>query len=216
MKNIIRILTIALVLSIFFGSVAFAVPFKEVDLSQINEPNNWAKKEVKEAEEAGLLTKNTNNYFKADITRSQFAELVVNMVEKAKREEISPADVNTFTDTADTSILKAYKAGIVNGVSKTEFAPNDYITREQIAAMLYRSITYIESNTGKVYTTKTYNIEKYQDSMDISQYAVESVGILANNGIMQGTSETQLSPKGSATIEQSILLVYRIFNIVTK
>lgn len=218
MKNLSKILIISLILSLTLSTAVFAndYDFEILDESEINGPSNWAKPEIDAARKAGLLTENTDNHFKEDITRSQFAELVVNMVEKAIGKEISPAPASTFTDTSETSILKAYSASIVSGVSKTEFAPKNYITREQIATMLYRAITYIEKEKGKEYTTKDDSIESYTDKGSVSSYAKQGVGILANNKIMSGTSATTLSPKSSATIEQSVLLVYRLYNKVSQ
>lgn len=170
---------------------------------------------IGKAEEAGLLTENTNNYFKEDITRSQFAELVVNMAEKAVEKEIPPASASTFTDTSEISILKAYNADIVKGVSQTEFAPDNYITREQIAAMLYRAIIYIEREISKEFTTKNDSIEGYTDKDSVSSWAKQGVGVLANNNIMAGTSKATISPASSATVEQSVLLIHRLYNIVS-
>ena len=218
MKNLIRILSVTLIMIMTISIFTFAegYDFEIIDASEINAPSNWAKPEIDKAKEAGLLTENTDNYFKEDITRFQFAELVVNMVEKAIGKGITPASSGTFTDTKEGSILKAYSAGIVAGVSETEFAPSNYITREQIATMVYRAIVYIESEKGEEFTTKNSSIESYTDKNDVSSWAKEGVGVLANNNIMSGTSSTTLSPKNSATIEQSILLVYRLYNVVNQ
>lgn len=218
MKNLNKILLLTLIITLISSTFAFAngYDFEIMDASEINGPSNWAKPEIDKAEEAGLLTANTDNYFKEDITRTQFAELVVNMVEKATGKEIAPAPASTFIDTTDTIILKAYSAGIVSGISQNEFAPSSYITREQIATMLYRAINFVEKEKGQEYTTKNNSLEGYTDKNSVSSWAKEGVGVLANNNIMAGTSKTTLSPKSSATIEQSILLVYRLYNMVSK
>lgn len=216
MKKTMKTLMVVLVLSILSSNMVFAISFEKIDLSEINNPSSWAKDEVEEARKAGLLTETTDNYFKEDITRIQFAELVVNMVEKTLKKEISPADKNTFVDTVDIGVLKAHKAGIVTGVSETEFAPSNYITREQIATMIFRALVYIEIENGEEYTIKDFNIDRYKDKDKVSNYAREGVSILANNGIMTGTSETTLAPKATTTVEQGILLVSRLFNRITK
>ena len=82
--------------------------------------------------------------------------------------------------------------------------------------MLHRAIIYVEKEKGKEYTTKNNSLEGYTDKNSVSSWAKEGVGVLANNNIMAGTSKTTLSPKNSATIEQSVLLVYRLYNIVSK
>ena len=183
-------------------------------LIKVGGPSDWAKEEIEKAKLAGLITDNTSLSFQKNINRGQFAELIVNMVEKTVNKELSPANPNTFTDTTEISILKAYNSGIVSGVSETKYAPKSEITREQIATMIYRAITYIEKEKGKTYTVKNNSIQSYTDKNSVSSWAKQGVGILANNNIMAGTSKTTISPKSSATIEQSILLIYRLFNIV--
>ncbi len=178
--------------------------------------SDWAQPEIDKAKEAGLLTDSIGFLFTSDITRGQFAELVVNMSEKVIGKEISPAPDTTFTDSKDTSVLKAYRAKIVSGISDTAFEPETLITREQIATMLYRAITYIETEKGKEYSIKNDSIDSYSDKGRVSSWAKTGVGILANNGIMKGTSDTALSPKGNATIEQCVIFVYRLYNIVNK
>jgi hypothetical protein len=209
-----RILPILLILVMVSTTNAFAFEYETMDLDELIEPASpWAQPEIDKAKEIGLLTTNTSMFFTTNITRGQFAELVVNMVEKTLDKEIESAPKNTFTDTDDTSILKAYNANIVNGISETEFAPKSLITREQIATMLYRAIEYIETENGSEFTTKNETIEAYQDRQEVSSWAKSGVGILANNGIMKGTSDTTLSPKGNATVEQCVILVYRLYNL---
>jgi len=54
-------------------------------------------------------------------------------------------------------------------------------------------------------------IDKYDDRGEVSDWAVDGVGVLAANGIMKGTSDTTLSPKSPCTVEQSIILIYRLY-----
>lgn len=190
----------------------------ELQEKQANDPvrsaSEWAKPEILKAKEEGLLTPNTSTALQNDITRVQFAELVVNMVERATGKQIELAAENTFTDSKDTAVLKAYAASIVNGTSATAFSPQALITREQIATMLYRAATYIEKETNYKFLDKNDSIDAYSDKDDVSSWAKTGVGIMANNGIMKGTSETTLSPKRNASIEQCIILVYRLFKVV--
>ena len=178
-------------------------------------PSSWAVSEVESAMESGLLPKLTGNpNFTDSITREQFAELVVNMTEKALDKEIEAAANNTFTDTTNEAVLKAYKAGIINGVGDNKFAPETTTNREQIATMIYRATEYLKTQTNKDLTPNAGNIDKFTDKANISNWAVEGVGKLAANDIMNGTSATTASPKASCTVEQSILLIYRVYGKV--
>lgn len=174
--------------------------------------SDWAKDEFFAASELGLVPELTDNpAFRGNITREQFAELVVNMTEKAMEKELEAAATDTFTDTTNPEILKAYQAGIITGVGEGKFSPKATTNREQIATMIYRATQYLAEQTGADLTPNTGSIEVFTDKASISDWAVESVGALAANDIMKGTSATTASPKDACTVEQSILLIYRVF-----
>lgn len=183
------------------------------DTTPADAVSDWAKEEIELARQAGLITEHTQSYMTHACTRFQFAELIVNMVEKVTGNVIEPAPDTTFTDCEDAAVLKAYVAGIVSGVGDKKFAPDQITNREQIATMIYRAITYIEQEAGKTFTVKNTNLDNYTDQNTVSTWAVEAVGVLANNGIMKGTSSTSLSPADTCSVEQSILLVFRVFGL---
>lgn len=147
------------------------------------------------------------------ITREQFAQLIVNLTEKALGKELAQASSDTFSDTSSPAILKAYQAGIITGMGDGTFEPKT-TNREQIATMIYRAVQYMEKETGKTLTPAAGSVEAFQDKAQISDWAVEGVGKLAANAIMNGTSRSTASPKQSCTVEQSILLLYRLYQKV--
>lgn len=210
-----RIITVALIIVMLFSVNAFALDFETFDTKDLlKQSSSWAKSEIEKADELGLVTSGLGLVYTKDITRGQFAELVVNMAEKATSKTITPADSKTFEDTEDIWVLKAFGSGIVTGVSKTKFEPDTLITREQIATMLYRAITYIEKEKSKEYVSKNQILDGYIDKDIVSSWALTATGVLANNEIMKGTSDTSLSPKQNASIEQCIILVYRLYEKV--
>ena len=180
------------------------------DLTEINAPHEWAKAEIEQAREAGLLTEHTDDCFKEDITRFQFAELIVNLAEKATGKTIEPAPDTTFTDCSEAAVLKAYAAGIVSGVGDQQFAPDQTTNREQIATMIYRAVTYIEQQSGKTFAEKNADLSAYTDRDSVSDWAAEGVGVLANNVIMKGTSDTTLSPADPCSVEQLVLMALHL------
>lgn len=225
MKIYRKILLTAIASIMVFQASAMAWTTQKQDLTQVdvvidenvelsdNIPSDWAKSEIDLAIEAGLVPNLTGSpKYQNTINREQFAELVSNMLEKVLNTQIDSAPPDTFIDTTNTAVLKAYKYGIVNGVGDNLFAPTDTTNREQIAAMVFRATEVIKENTGKDLTPTIGSIEKFADKSDISDWAVQSVGELAENGIMQGTSDTTASPKDSCTVEQSNLLIYRVYN----
>lgn len=91
------------------------------------------------------------------------------------------------------------------------FDPTAKTTREQIATMVARAVNYLEVRKSKDITPLESDVSKFTDQSRVSDWAAEAMGTLAANGIMAGTSPTTLSPKNACTIEQSILLVYRVY-----
>lgn len=182
---------------------------EQIEREQVSD---WAKEEFDIANSLGLVPPLTDQpAFTGSITREQFAELIVNMVEKVLDEKINGAPSDTFTDTSNVAVLKAYEAGIITGVGEGKFAPKDTTNREQIATMIYRATQYLAEQTGKNLTPNAGSVEMFADKASISDWAVEGVGKLAANDIMQGTSDTTASPKDACTVEQSILLIYRVY-----
>ena len=144
------------------------------------------------------------------ITREQFAELAVAMVSAVcGKPELNGE--KTFTDCSNPDVLLAAELGIVSGVGEGKFAPKSTTNREQIATMVNNAINYINEQKDIDLTPAASDISKFADKDKVSGWAKESVGTLAANGIMSGTSATTLSPKDSCTVEQSIMLLYRVY-----
>ena len=172
--------------------------------------SNWAKETVEKAREAELIPVLTDTPgYKQAITREQFAELAVAMVCAVCDTEATGE--KTFTDCDNENVLLAADLGIVSGVAEGKFDPKATTNREQIAAMVDRAISYINEQKGIDLTPEASDVSKFTDKDKVSGWAKDSVGTLAANGIMSGTSATTLSPKDSCTVEQSILLLYRVY-----
>ncbi len=218
-KTAIRLITLLLCACILCGSAA-AYTIIDVDedlsfsqdLKEKEAVSDWAKPEIDAARAAGLITEHTGEYMTRTTTRFQFAELIVNLTEKVTGKAITPAAVGTFTDCDELAVRKAYAAGIVNGMTADTFAPDAATNREQIATMIYRAVQYIAQETGTDLAPKAADISAFSDKDAVSSWAKEGVGRLAANGIMRGDSATTLSPQKSCTVEQSILLIYRVYS----
>lgn len=165
--------------------------------------SDWAAEELARAAEQGLVTADCARYRTYSITRAQFAHLAVNYLEKTLGEPITPAPADTFTDTTDEGILKAYAAGIVQGVGEGKFSPGGLLTREQLATMLWRAME--RAGAGM----HIGSMEEYSDWEQVSDWAQNAMNNLVHHGVMQGTGAVTLSPKESCTVEQAILLILR-------
>ena len=101
--------------------------------------------------------------------------------------------------------------GIVTGYSDELFGPNDTITREQMATILYRYAQY------KGYdTTGKADLSKYTDAAQVSSYAEEAVRWANAEGLINGTSATMLSPKSDAIRAQVAAILTRFCQNIVK
>ena len=100
--------------------------------------------------------------------------------------------------------------GIVNGTSDTTFNPNASVTREQLAAILYRYCQYkgIDVSVGE-----ETNILSYEDAIGIRKWAIPGLQWACGSGMIQGIEKNgtmYLDPKGSAVRSQSATIIYRL------
>ena len=94
--------------------------------------------------------------------------------------------------------------GIVTGYGDGRFGPNDPITREQMAAILYRYAGFAgQSTAGQA------DLSGYTDAGQVSPYAAEAMGWAADRGLITGVSADTLAPGGSATRAQVATILMR-------
>lgn len=100
----------------------------------------------------------------------------------------------------------AAENSIVNGYGNSLFGPDDLITREQMAAILWRYAKYAGYDVSIGEDT---NILSYDDALSVSEYAVPAMQWACGDGIINGTSATTLSPQGNATRAQVAAILHR-------
>jgi len=166
--------------------------------------SNWAVPELNKASEYGLITDRIMGNMAGPITREEFCEVVVRLYETVSGTKATYSATDAFTDTTNPEIYKAYELKIVNGVGGGKFAPNELITREQIAAMMHRAAKAMKPNAD----FSTDGAAKYPDEKDISGWALESVLFMSKNGLMTNISGNFV-PKGTTTREQAVVIAVR-------
>lgn len=169
--------------------------------------SDWYYEAVKYVHKNNLM-QGTDSGFEPDkkMTRAMLVTVLYrmeNQTEKAKSRGFTDVcDGQWYTD----AVYWAAENGIVNGISDTEFAPNDSITREQMAAVLYRYAQYKKQDTSVGEDT---NILSYTDAMDISEYAIPAIQWMAGAGIMQGETDSTINPKNNSTRAQVATILMR-------
>ena len=191
-----KILFLLLIFTLVIGSSqAFAAP------------SNWAVSEVESARENNLVPVNLLNDYQTQITREEFSEMAVMLYEALSGEIARNQSQNPFTDTSNPEVLKAYDLGIVKGFGDGTFRPDRTITREEIAALLFRTLEKVDSTITK----GTYTIG-FSDRAQISIWFRNEVGFMSKNGIINGIGSNTFAPKLETTREQAIALVVRLFD----
>ncbi len=162
--------------------------------------SQWAVTELDKAKEAGLIPEILmGKDMTKQITREEFAELAVVLYEKTLNKTAEADSANPFTDTTNPQILKAFKIGITQGTSATTFTPNALITREQCAAMLFRTIKAIKPDGD--YSID--GVKDFPDQKDISGYAVEPTKYMSKIGIIKGDDSGRFMPKANPSVSQA-------------
>ena len=178
-------------------------PFADVNAG------DWFYRDVLFSYEKGLMSGMDAAAFApyANTTRAQIAVIFYRM-------EGSPAveGENSFTDVVRDSgtawfydaVTWAQKNGIMGGYGNSSFAPNDPITREQLAAIFYRYAQYKGYDT----TQGGMAIREFDDYESISDYAMGAMAWAVNIGLVKGDSNL-LYPKGTATRAEIAALFHR-------
>ena len=110
-----------------------------------------------------------------------------------------------------TAVYWARLNGIAGGYDDATFGPNDPITREQMAAILYRYAQY----KGYDVSAKA-DLNKFTDADEISNYALEALQWANAEGLINGKGDGVLDPKGQATRAEAAAILMRFNEVVAE
>ena len=178
-------------------------------------PSNWAVSEMNDANTSGLLTPSAARDFQNALTRDEFCELVVEMVEQTLGYSLPIPSYNPFTDDVEPisiHALKAYGYGIINGITGTLFAPAQKVERQQLCAMMIRAIRGLESDLRSSFLSPGIATLPYKDAARIQDYAIEPVKLAYTNVIMQGDDQGNFLPRDNISSQECVAVIIRSFN----
>ena len=170
------------------------------------EENGWYHTGVDFMVRNGFMNGVADDAFDVDgnLTRAQLVTILYRIAGEPESTATNP-----FADVADgqwytNAVIWAAENGIVKGVNTTTFAPNDQITREQIATILFR-YAKAEKVEGK--------LAGFPDAEKISDYAADAMAWAGEQGLINGISEsdgkTYLAPQETATRAQIAVILMR-------
>lgn len=191
------------VIKISVSTKTDSAQFKDVTRSNVG---TWAADAVDFAYHFGLVSGVSKTEFapNSPMTRAQLVTVLY-------RAAGSPS-VTVSTNFEDLDVGSYYYSavvwanvnGIVNGTSDTTFSPDSRLTRQQLAAILYR---YARAFGGD--TSYTGNLSHFTDRRQVDTYAVTPMTWAVSHEIISGTSDTTLSPLSTATRAQVVVILHR-------
>ena len=176
------------------------LPFADVSGS------DWFYNDVRSVYEKGIMDGPGADRFSpnAPLTRAMIVTILYRMAGSP-----SVSGSSDFTDVAAgkwfaKAVAWAAANGIVNGYGSGLFGPNDPVTREQLAAILYRYAVY----GGMTAVTLEENLGSFADTAQLSAYAIQAMNWAVGQGLING-SGSNLVPKAQATRAQVAAIIHR-------
>ena len=195
------------------GQVTVTVTFAEAPLPfpDVAE-GDWFYDAVRYAYETGLMDGVGDSLFapNSETTRAQLVTILYRLAgQPAVSGDLPFTDVESGTWYTD-AVLWAAQNGIVNGVSETEFAPGEDITREQLAVILYRYAAYQGYDVSQ-----RADLSGFGDASSISGYAQEALSWAHAQGLVLGFEDGSLRPQGTASRAQIAAVLMRFLAAVS-
>ncbi len=176
------------------------LPFGDVTVS------DWFYDDVRYVYANGIMDGTSSDRFapNAPLTRAMIVTILYRMAGSP-----SVSGSSDFTDVATgkwfaKAVAWAAANGIVNGYGSGLFGPNDPVTREQLAAILYRYAVY----GGMTAVTLEENLGSFADTAQLSAYAIQAMNWAVGQGLING-SGSNLVPKAQATRAQVAAIIHR-------
>lgn len=170
--------------------------------------DDWFFDAAEFAAQNGLIQGNENGEFMPDapLTRA----MAVTILCRYKGVEQGMYTDNVFSDISKSdwfapSVNWAAKTGIVSGIGDGLFAPNNNITREELALILYNSV----NSGGGVYNA---DLKAFSDTDDISYWAADAMNWAVSEQIISGMDNGTLAPQSTATRAQFAVILMRLNN----
>jgi hypothetical protein len=203
MRNTKRAVSLVVLVTFLIYSVMASFALQASDKESWPE---WAKDQIETWVDKGLISGYSDGSFKPNnsVSRAEFVTLVTkvfNFTEESDESFVDVPDGSWY----ESAVLKAYKAGIIQGYEGNMFKPNGYITREEAAAMVVRAYELTGESDKEL---------DFSDSDMISDWAAEYVSILKENGYVSGTGDNKFEPKSKITRAQTVVMLNNVMGML--
>lgn len=164
----------------------------------------WAAKDIYTLKDAGIIGGKSATEFdpEGDVTRAEFAKMVVGLFGyKATSDAVNFEDCKA-EDWFTSYVAAGVEAGVIKGVSDTEFAPNATITREDACTILGRALNKVAQS----------NELKFTDADKVAEYAAPYVALLSELGYVNGYEDGSFAPTNNITRAEAAKIIAGIYN----
>lgn len=164
----------------------------------------WAAKDIYTLKDAGIIGGKSATEFdpEGDVTRAEFAKMVVGLFGyKATSDAVNFEDCKA-EDWFTPYVAAGVEAGVIKGVSDTEFAPNATITREDACTILGRALNKVAQS----------NELKFTDADKVAEYAAPYVALLSELGYVNGYVDGSFAPTNNITRAEAAKIIAGIYN----
>lgn len=194
---------------------SYGVGYKQ-DITQLNTAftdieGHWAKEDIEFVTRHGLFSGTSETTFSPNtaMTRGMF----VTAIGRLANADVSGYEKSSFTDVKSDAYYIGYiewanKNGIVSGIGNESFAPDQSITREQMAVIMQNYAKVIDFTLPKLQVENTF-----EDSTKISTYAKDAVNQMQTAGIISGKNGNLFDPQGTATRAEVSAVLCRFVKI---
>jgi hypothetical protein len=196
-----------------YGFSTYALMFYNKTFKDIS--NHWAKNDIEYMASkfiAGGITADTFEP-EGNVTRAQFTAFLIRLLNIPYQTKATPFTDVKSSDWYYDDVTTAYNIGLVKGVATDKFAPNDNITREQMAAMAINALKYMGKDTAISQDEVTKFLAQYKDAKDVSDWAKEAVAASVKYNIMNGMTQVTYNPLSTSTRAQAIAVISRLFDM---
>jgi len=193
--------------ALFIEKIAEPTKFTDVN------DDDWFAEAVKFVVSLGLFKGTSEDTFSpyASMTRGMFVTVLGRLYEYMNDISLSAPEGSSFSDVSPdqyyaAAVKWASENNIISGYENGQFKPDEPITREQMVAVMYRFAAYAGLDISI-----TTDIDKFEDSEDVSSWAIYAVKWAVGSGILGGRTDGTLDPQGPVQRCEVAAILLRFF-----
>lgn len=206
-KSIVAFAATALVLSGCLSPISAAASYA---------PSDWAVADINNLEANSIVPEILKNKdYSMPVTRGEFCYLAMNLYKNVSKNNDFLFGTTAFGDTYDITICAAADLGIISGRPDGNFYPDDFLTRQELACVLGRTLSICGIDTSVSGESVQSTLSPFSDSIEVYSWAYNNLTYCLLNGIIKGTSQNTVSPNMPTTREQAMVMANRAFELFT-